>query len=141
VSVQTALVCSGFARGTLDVLGSLQATERDDYRDAEPGKIMHELRLGELAKLKLVPHTPYYGSADATPLYLITLHAAWCCTGDRDLLKRHLPTAERCLDWIDSYGDRDGTAFRNTLHARPPDLRTRAGKIPATPWSTLTARW
>jgi glycogen debranching enzyme len=141
VSLQSALVCSGFARGTLDVLGSLQATQRDDYRDAEPGKIMHELRLGELAKLKLVPHTPYYGSADATPLYLITLHAAWCCTGDRDLLKRHLPTAERCLDWIDSYGDRDGTAFRNTLHARPPDLRTRAGKIPATPWSTLTARW
>src|SRR5579884_1014291 len=106
VSLQTALVYSGFARGALDVLGSRQATERDDYRDAEPGKIMHELRLGELAKLKLVPHTPYYGTADATPLYLITLHTLWCCTGDRDLIERHLPTAERCLAWIDKYGDR-----------------------------------
>src|SRR6185437_14847584 len=77
VSLQTALVHPGFARGTLEVLGSLQASGRDDYRDAEPGKIMHELRLGELAKLGLVPHTPYYGSADATPLYLITLHTAW----------------------------------------------------------------
>ena len=112
VSLQTALVYSDFARGVLDVLGSLQATERDDYRDAEPGKIMHELRLGELAKLKLVPHTPYYGTADATPLYLVTLHTAWCCTGDRDLLERHLPTAERCLDWIDNYGDRDGDGFQ-----------------------------
>ena len=68
VSLQTALVYCGFARGALEVLGSLQATARDDYRDAGPGKIMHELRLGELAKLGLVPHTPYYGSADATPL-------------------------------------------------------------------------
>jgi glycogen debranching enzyme len=128
VSLQTALVCSGFARGTLDVLGSLQATERDDYRDAEPGKIMHELRLGELAKLKLVPHTPYYGSADATPLYLITLHAAWCCTGDRDLLKRHLPTAERCLDWIDKYGDRDGDGFQEYATRSPAGLENQSWK-------------
>ena len=128
VSLQTALVCSGFARGTLDVLGSLQATERDDYRDAEPGKIMHELRLGELAKLKLVPHTPYYGSADATPLYLITLHAAWCCTGDCDLLKRHLPTAERCLDWIDKYGDRDGDGFQEYATRSPAGLENQSWK-------------
>ena len=128
VSLQTTLVCSGFARGTLDVLGSLQATERDDYRDAEPGKIMHELRLGELAKLKLVPHTPYYGSADATPLYLITLHAAWCCTGDRDLLKRHLPTAKRCLDWIDKYGDRDGDGFQEYATRSPAGLENQSWK-------------
>ena len=84
-SLQSALVYPSFARGTLDVLGSLQATERDDYRDAEPGKIMHELRLGELAHFKLVPHTPYYGTADATMLYLIVLHVAWRCTGDAGL--------------------------------------------------------
>jgi glycogen debranching enzyme len=111
-SLQTSLVCSDFARGALDVLGVWQATERDDYRDAEPGKILHELRLGELAKLKLIPHTPYYGTADATPLYLITLHTAWCCTGERELLERHLATAERCLEWIDRYGDRDGDGFQ-----------------------------
>jgi glycogen debranching enzyme len=128
VSLQTALVYSGFARGTLDVLGSLQAIERDDYRDAEPGKIMHELRLGELAKLKLVPHTPYYGTADATPLYLITLHTAWCCTGDRDLLNRHLPTAERCLDWIDKYGDRDGDGFQEYATRSSAGLENQSWK-------------
>jgi glycogen debranching enzyme len=111
-SLQTVLVYPEFARATLDVLGSLQATECDDFRDAEPGKILHELRRGELAALKLIPQTPYYGSADVTPLYLITLHAAWCSTGDHDLLERHLPTAERCLDWIDNYGDRDGDGFQ-----------------------------
>ena len=111
-SLQNALIYPGFARATLDVLGSLQATDRDDYRDAEPGKIMHELRLGELAHFKLIPHTPYYGTADATMLYLIVLHVAWRCTGDVDLLERHLKTAEGCLEWIDNYGDRDGDGFQ-----------------------------
>src|SRR5262249_44793327 len=75
VSLQNLLIYPDFARGTLDILGSLQARERDDYRDSEPGKILHEIRYGELAHFKLIPHTPYYGTADATPLYLITLHA------------------------------------------------------------------
>ena len=112
VSLQNALVYPDFARGALDVLGSWQATERDDYRDAEPGKIMHELRLGELAHFKLVPHTPYYGTADATMLYLIVLHTAWRSCGDKSLLERHLQTAEKCLEWIDKYGDRDGDGFQ-----------------------------
>ncbi len=112
VSLQNIAVYPEFARGSLEVLGALQATERDDYRDAEPGKIMHELRYGELAHFKLIPHTPYYGTADATPLWLITLHAAWRATGDQDLLTRHMKTAEACLDWIDNYGDRDGDGFQ-----------------------------
>ena len=128
VSLQTALVYSGFARGALEVLGSLQATARDDYRDAEPGKIMHELRLGELAKLRLVPHTPYYGSADATPLYLIALHAAWTCTGDAGLLERHLATAERCLEWIDRYGDRDGDGFQEYATRSSAGLENQSWK-------------
>jgi glycogen debranching enzyme len=127
-SLQTSLVCSDFARGALDVLGVWQATERDDYRDAEPGKILHELRLGELAKLKLIPHTPYYGTADATPLYLITLHTAWCCTGERALLERHLATAERCLDWIDRYGDRDGDGFQEYATRSSAGLENQSWK-------------
>ena len=111
-SLQNAMVYPDLARGTLDVLAAQQARERDDYRDAEPGKIMHELRRGELAHFKLIPHTPYYGAADATPLYLILLHNAWKCTGDKGLLERHLATAERCLAWIDDYGDRDGDGFQ-----------------------------
>jgi glycogen debranching enzyme len=120
VSLQNAMVYPGFTRGALDVLGRWQATERDDYRDAEPGKIMHELRTGELAYFKLIPHTPYYGTADATPLYLLVLHAAWRCTGDTALLNQHLPTAERCLEWIDAYGDRDGDGFQE-YQTRSPD--------------------
>ena len=112
VSLQNILVYPEFARGALEILGSLQAKNDDPYRDAEPGKILHELRYGELAHFKLIPHTPYYGTADATPLYLITLHAAWRATGDKALLERHLPTAEGCLAWIDKYGDRDGDGFQ-----------------------------
>jgi glycogen debranching enzyme len=112
VSLQTMIVYPEFAAGTLEVLGQYQATERDDYRDAEPGKILHELRYGELAHFKLIPHTPYYGTADATPLYLIALHAAWRATGDRALIERYLANAEACLTWIDKYGDSDGDGFQ-----------------------------
>jgi glycogen debranching enzyme len=60
----------------------------------------------------------YYGTADATPLYLITLHAAWQASGDLALLERHLETAEGCLHWIDKYGDRDGDGFQVLAAAR-----------------------
>jgi glycogen debranching enzyme len=110
--MQTMLVYPDFARGALDVLGAYQAQERDDYRDAEPGKILHELRYGELAHFKLIPHTPYYGTSDATPLYLMALHLAWRATGDRSLIDKHLRTAEGCLAWIDGYGDRDGDGLQ-----------------------------
>ncbi len=111
-SLQMMIVYPEFAAGTLDILGQYQAKVRDDYRDAEPGKILHELRRGELAHFKAIPQTPSYGTADATPLYLIALHAAWRATGDRTLIKRHLRTAEACLAWIDKYGDRDGDGFQ-----------------------------
>ncbi len=128
VSLQTILVYPEFARGALDVLGQWQAKERDDYRDAEPGKILHELRYGELAHFKLIPHTPYYGTADATPLYLITLHAAWRGTGDRPLLERHLGHAEGCLEWIDDWGDRDGDGFQEYQTRSPAGYENLAWK-------------
>jgi len=127
-SLQNVLIYPEFARGTLDVLGRWQARERDDYRDAEPGKIMHELRYGELAHFKLIPHTPYYGTADATALYLITLHAAWRATGDRHLLERHLATAEGCLDWIDNWGDRDGDGIQEYQTRSPVGYENMAWK-------------
>lgn len=127
-SLQNACVYPDFARGILDVLGDHQAAEHDDYRDAEPGKIPHELRLGELAHLKAVPHSPYYGSADATVLYLIVLHAAWRCTGDRSLLERHYPTAQRCLDWIDRHGDRDGDGFQEYATRSPAGYENQGWK-------------
>src|SRR6202022_566568 len=103
VSLQNILIYPEFARGALDVLGRWQSKERDPFRDAEPGKIMHELRYGELAHFRLIPHTPYY---------LITLHAAWRATGDRSLLEKYMPVAEGCLEWIDKDGDRDGDGLQ-----------------------------
>ena len=128
VSLQNMLVYSDFARGALAVLGSLQATERDDFRDAEPGKIMHEMRHGELAHFKLVPHTPYYGTADATILYLIVLHEAWRWSGDQGLIERHLSTAEKCLEWIDEYGDRDGDGFQEYETRSPAGYENQGWK-------------
>jgi glycogen debranching enzyme len=128
VSLQNILIYPEFAQGALDVLGRWQAKQRDDYRDAEPGKIMHELRYGELAHFKLIPHTPYYGTADATPLYLITLHAAWRATGDHALLERHMETAEGCLSWIDEWGDRDGDGFQEYQTRSPAGYENMAWK-------------
>jgi glycogen debranching enzyme len=89
---------------------------------------MHELRVGELAHFKRIPHTPYYGTADATILYLIVLHVIWRCTGDRGLLQRHLQTAEKCLDWIDSYGDRDGDGFQEYATRSPVGYENQSWK-------------
>jgi glycogen debranching enzyme len=128
VSLQNILIYPEFARGALEVMGSLQAKEDDAYRDAEPGKILHELRYGELAHFKLIPHTPYYGTADATPLYLMTLHAAWRATGDQELLEQNLQTAEGCLAWIDQYGDRDGDGFQEYQTRSPVGYENMAWK-------------
>jgi glycogen debranching enzyme len=127
-ALQNALVYPDFARGALDVLGRLQARAQDDYRDAEPGKIPHEMRYGELAHFRRVPHTPYYGTADATPLYLIVLHTAWRCTGDLALVERHLDTAERCLEWIAQYGDRDGDGFQEYQTRSPAGYENQGWK-------------
>jgi glycogen debranching enzyme len=112
VSIQNMLVYPKFAFGALKKLAQFQATEIDDYRDAEPGKMPHEIRFGELAHFKRIPHTPYYGTHDATPLYLIALHEAWKWLGDDTLLREYREVAEGCLAWIDNYGDLDGDGFQ-----------------------------
>lgn len=112
VSFQNMLVSPGFARGALKRLAEYQATTRDDWRDAQPGKIMHEIRFSELAHFHKVPFTPYYGTADATILYLIVLSETYRWTGDLDLLKEYRQVAENCLEWIDRYGDLDGDGFQ-----------------------------
>src|SRR5204862_3568981 len=111
-SLQNLMVNARFAEGTLRVLARHQARERDDWRDAQPGKIVHELRHGELAHFNLVPHTRYYGTWDATSLYLVTLAEAWRWLGDRTLIEDLRDTAVGCLAWIDRYGDLDGDGFQ-----------------------------
>ena len=95
----------------LEVLAAYQATEDDPARDAEPGKILHELRTGEMARSGELPHTPYYGSVDSTPLWLIVFGATFDWTGDRGMVDRLWPNALAALEWIDRYGDRDGDGF------------------------------
>ena len=112
VSLQNTIVYPDFARGALKLLGDLQATQTDDFRDAQPGKILHEIRYGELATLKRIPHTPYYGTADATALYLITLHEAWKWSGDDLLIQQYKGVIDKCLGWIDDYGDLDGDGLQ-----------------------------
>jgi glycogen debranching enzyme len=96
---------------TLTTLAAYQATEDDPGRDAEPGKILHELRTGEMARNGELPHTPYYGSVDSTPLWLVLLGATFDWTGDTALVDRLWPNALAALDWIDRHGDRDGDGF------------------------------
>ncbi|MDQ3991918.1 MAG: amylo-alpha-1,6-glucosidase, partial [Actinomycetota bacterium] len=116
------------ARETLRLLASLQGTEVDDWRDEEPGKILHEVRKGELAGSGLLPHTPYYGSVDSTPWFLILLVQYWRWTGDLEFVKELLPAAEAALAWIDEYGDRDGDGFVEYRSRSPRGLDNQGWK-------------
>ena len=107
-SLQLLGVRPQIARSTLSILARLQATEVDDWRDAQPGKILHELREGELARVGEIPHAPYYGTVDATPLWLMLLDEYERWTGDAELLERLWPNALAALRWMDDYGDIDG---------------------------------
>jgi glycogen debranching enzyme len=110
-ALQTLWVNPRIARGVLEYLATTQADSVDEARDAEPGKILHETRSSEMARLGEVPFGRYYGSVDATPLYVILAGAYYERTGDRDFLARIWPHVARALDWIDDYGDRDGDGF------------------------------
>src|SRR5690606_37658252 len=99
------------AAATLRLLGTLQGTKLDDFRDEEPGKILHELRYGETAAFEEQPHSPYYGTADATMLYVILLDEYERWTGDTQLVEELGPEARRALAWIDEYGDLMGNGY------------------------------
>ncbi len=101
-ALQTMAFSTATAESTLRLLASYQGTKHDEYRDEEPGKILHELRDGELAHLNEIPQTPYYGSVDATPLFLIALCEYVNWSGKLELFTQLRSNVERALSWIDS---------------------------------------
>jgi glycogen debranching enzyme len=110
-SLQTLWVAPGLARGALHLLAALQGTHIDAFRDEEPGRIMHEVRSGELTLLGEKPHSPYYGTSDATPLWLILLSEYWRLTGQDAFVRARWHNVLAALDWIDDHGDRDGDGY------------------------------
>jgi len=99
------------AKGTLRYLAAYQGQRLDPYRAEAPGKIMHELRFGELTRLGKSPHSPYYGTVDATPLFVILLYRYWQATGDLTLVRELRPHWEAALRWMLTDADLDGDGF------------------------------
>ena len=110
-ALQTLWLNPSIAKGVLEFLAASQADETDFVADSEPGKILHEMRRSEMAKLGEVPFGRYYGSVDATPLFIMLAGAYFERTADRPFLEKLWPHIQRALTWIDKYGDVDGDGF------------------------------
>lgn len=127
-SMQSIAFAPRLAGQTLEILARKQATAVDDWRDSEPGKILHEVRTGEMSRTGELPFAPYYGSIDSTPLWLILLGETHDWTGDDELVDRLWPNAMAALDWIDSWGDRDGDGFVEYERRAESGLRNQGWK-------------
>jgi glycogen debranching enzyme len=127
-ALQTLMYNPAIAEGTLRFLAAHQGAQVDPYREEEPGKILHEIRRGELARLGEVPHTPYYGTVDATPLFLILFVEAMEWLWSEQLYADILPAALRALEWIDRYGDLDGDGYVEYITHRPGGVKNQGWK-------------
>ena len=127
-SLQTVSFAPRLAIQSLEILAKRQATAVDAWRDAEPGKILHELRTGEMSRTGELPFAPYYGSIDSTPLWLILLGETHDWTGDDGLVDRLWPNALAALEWIDRWGDRDGDGFVEYERRADTGLRNQGWK-------------
>jgi glycogen debranching enzyme len=127
-ALQYLLMNPSFARGVLAYLAATQSDELNDERDAEPGKILHETRQGEMANLGEIPFGRYYGSVDATPLFLMLAGAYYRRTADRPFIVQLWPHIERALAWIERYADSDGDGFYDYARRSPKGLVTQGWK-------------
>jgi len=122
----TALEClwfnPRFARGVLQYLATTQAEDHNPAAEADPGKIVHETRHGEMADLGEIPFGRYYGSVDSTPLFIMLAGAFYKRTGDIDFIRALWPHIDRALLWIDTYGDLDGDGFVEYQRRGPTGL-------------------
>ncbi len=110
-SLQALPFTSELAATTLLALGERQGSRFDDFRDEDPGRILHEMRYGELTAFEERPHSPYYGNADATPLYVVLLDEYERWTGDTRLVRDLEPEARAALRWIDDFADLQGNGY------------------------------
>jgi glycogen debranching enzyme len=127
-SYESLLLNPGLAKDALLFLAQHQAKHDDPLRDAEPGKILHELRVGELACSGYIPHTPYYGTVDATPLFVMLAAAYHRWTDDLETMSRLKPHLDVALAWIDDHGDMDGDGFVEYERRSPAGLRNQGWK-------------
>jgi glycogen debranching enzyme len=110
-ALQTLSLNPRIAVGTLKTLARYQGQREDPWREEQPGKILHEMRFGEMVRLGMVPHSPYYGTVDATPLFIMLFVEAMRWLDDDSLYNELLPNVWRAIEWIDRYGDVDGDGF------------------------------
>lgn len=127
-ALQYLWVDPNLAKGVLTSLASLQARDDIAYEDAEPGKILHELRGGEMVTTGEVPFKRYYGSIDSTPLFIILAGRYFEMTADVVFLETLWPSILRALEWIDQYGDQDGDGFIEYLRRSTKGLRNQGWK-------------
>ncbi len=125
---QTLMLNPEPARNTLRCLAAYQGRQIDPWRDEEPGKIMHEIRQGELAGAGYVPHTPYYGTTDATPLFCVLYGSLFRWTGDLEFARELLPNAEAALAWVEQYGDSNGDGWVDYQRRSPRGLINQGWK-------------
>jgi glycogen debranching enzyme len=127
-ALQTLWLNPAIARGVLAFLAATQASNRDDASDADPGKIIHEMRGGEMAALGEIPFRRYYGSVDATPLFVMLAGSYYSHTADLDFIETIWPNIEAAMHWIDTYGDADGDGFIEYAQRSEKGLRHQGWK-------------
>ncbi|MFQ5416856.1 MAG: glycogen debranching N-terminal domain-containing protein [Myxococcota bacterium] len=127
-ALETMWMDPSIAAAVLRYLAATQASEESTASEAEPGKILHEARGGELSNLGEVPFQNYYGAVDTTPLFVVLAHAHFDRTADLGLLREIWPNIVRALDWIDTYGDRDGDGFVEYERRSPTGLVNQGWK-------------
>jgi glycogen debranching enzyme len=125
---QSAMLGPEISRGALRLLAARQATEDDPFRDAEPGKLLHEMRRGPLSELDIIPQRAYYGSQTTPAMFVLSLSELWHWTGDTDALRRYRDPAMRALGWAAGRGDRDGDGFLESMTRSPHGLQNQSWK-------------
>jgi len=125
---QAALVSPELLRGAIAALAATQADFDSAWHDAEPGKMVHEIRRGPLSELNIIPQRHYYGTQTASSFFVVTLSELWHWTGDTQALRQHVDAAQRMFDWAHGFGDRDGDGFLEYERRSARGLKNHAWK-------------